>query len=226
MNQFNQIIAVFLVVLGLIGVEARRNVGIFRADTFRLAETESLYWGASPAQHARQLVHDNIWATLSTISVQFGGVPYGNTVSYSDGVGYSKEDSTGKLFFYLTPMDATGSDLSVNSTASVAISMAQEGEHACKMDVEDPTCWKITLTGKVVPVPADQRHYAEKVLFSKYVMWILMWILCIVLMLYRGLIVGTRRWSTGRKITDSCRTFWKSRTSFCSTFMAAPSTFQ
>jgi hypothetical protein len=47
--------------------------------------------------------------------------------------------------------------------------MAQEGEHACKMDVEDPTCWKLTLTGKVVPVPADQRHYAEKVLFSKYV---------------------------------------------------------
>ncbi|ETI53304.1 hypothetical protein F443_03726 [Phytophthora nicotianae P1569] len=56
----------------------------------------------------------------------------------------------------------------INSTALVAISMAQGGEHACKMDVEDPTCWKITLTGKVVPVPADQRHYAEKVLFSKH----------------------------------------------------------
>jgi hypothetical protein len=85
------------------------------------------YWGASSAQHARQLVHDNVWATLSTISVQFNGIPYGSTVSYSgewivvvvrwrgvdvylwlDGIGYSKEDSTGKMFFYLTPMDATG----------------------------------------------------------------------------------------------------------------------
>jgi hypothetical protein len=68
--------------------------------------------------------------------------------------------------FWLDP----GADLSVNSSASVAIAMAQEGERACKMDVEDPTCWKLTLTGKVVPVPADQRHYAEKVLFSKYVL--------------------------------------------------------
>lgn len=46
--------------------------------------------------------------------------------------------------------------------------MAQGGEHACKMDVEDPTCWKLTLTGNVVPVPVDQRQYAEKILFSKY----------------------------------------------------------
>jgi hypothetical protein len=28
-------------------------------------------------------VHDNVWATLSTISVQFNGIPYGSTVSYS-----------------------------------------------------------------------------------------------------------------------------------------------
>ncbi|KAL3658438.1 hypothetical protein V7S43_016571 [Phytophthora oleae] len=168
MTQLCHLTAVLLVVLACVGVESRKNAGIFRADTFRLAETESLYWGASPAQHARKLVHDNVWGTLSTISVQFGGVPYGSIVSYSDGIGYAKEDSTGKLFFFLTPMDATGSDLSVNSTASLAISMVQEGEHACKMDVEDPTCWKITFTGNVVPVAADQRHYAEKALFSKH----------------------------------------------------------
>lgn len=60
-----------------------------------------------------------------------------------------------------------GADLSVNSTASVAITMAQDGEYACKMDVEDPTCWKVTLTGKVVPVSVEQRHEAEQVLFSK-----------------------------------------------------------
>ncbi|CAH0486147.1 unnamed protein product [Peronospora farinosa] len=125
-------------------------------------------YSESPAQHARQLVHNNVWATLSTISVQFNGVPYGSTVSYSDGIAYSMANSTGEIFFYITPMDATGADLSVNSTASVAITMAQEGEDACKMDVEDPTCWKLTLTGKVVPVSGQQRYDAEKVLFSKH----------------------------------------------------------
>ncbi|RLN02981.1 hypothetical protein BBO99_00008007 [Phytophthora kernoviae] len=163
MTKFNHFTTIVIVFLALsCGIEARRAAGVFRADTFRLAEDENL---ASPAQHARQLVHDNVWATLSTLSVEFNGIPYGSTVSYSDGVGYSKEDSTGKLFFYITPMDATGADLSVNSSASVAITMAQQG---CKMDAEDPTCWKINLSGKVVPVAVDQRHYAEKVLFSKH----------------------------------------------------------
>lgn len=111
------------------------------------------------AMHARQLVHMNEWTTMSTISVEFHGVPYSNIVSYSgafdkrlclcrcirgqlsrsivdprsrnrlkqneqsrlttrarvcviapaaDGIGESPEASTGELFFYLTPMDATG----------------------------------------------------------------------------------------------------------------------
>jgi hypothetical protein len=42
MQRFCQLIVVFLALLGLMGVEARRTVGIFRADTFRLAETEDL----------------------------------------------------------------------------------------------------------------------------------------------------------------------------------------
>ncbi|CAI5723519.1 unnamed protein product [Peronospora destructor] len=173
MKNFCHFIAIFLVVpSGLLNfdckVEARRTAIIFQPDTFQNEETKNLYYSESPAQHARQLVHSNVWATLSTISVQFKGVPYGSTVSYSDGIGYSKENSTGEIFFYITPMDATGADLSVNSTASVAITMAQKGEYVCKMDVEDPTCWKLTLTGKVVPVSMQQRHDAEKVLFSKH----------------------------------------------------------
>lgn len=35
------------------------------------------------AVHARQLVHNNEWTTMSTLSVQFKGVPWGNVVSYS-----------------------------------------------------------------------------------------------------------------------------------------------
>lgn len=170
MEHFHQRLPILLLALrvffSFFGVGALGNVVVFRGNT--LVEAEILYMGSSSAQHARMLVHSNVWATLSTISVQLRGVPFGHTVSYSDGVGYSKENSTGCLFFYLTPMDSAGIDLSVNPTASVAISMAQEGKNACIVDVEDPTCWKITLSGKVKPVPAGQRRDAEKVLFSKH----------------------------------------------------------
>ena len=66
-------------------------------------------------------------------------------------------------------LHAVGADLSVNSTASVALTMAQEGIHACVMDVEDPTCWKLTMIGHIVPVSGTQRFDAEKALFSKCV---------------------------------------------------------
>uniref|UniRef100_K3W6F2 CREG-like beta-barrel domain-containing protein n=1 Tax=Globisporangium ultimum (strain ATCC 200006 / CBS 805.95 / DAOM BR144) TaxID=431595 RepID=K3W6F2_GLOUD len=123
---------------------------------------------STAALHARQLVHENEWGTLATISKQFNGVPFANIVSYSDGVGDSAEAATGEMFFYLTPMDSTASDLAVNPSASVSISMAQGGKGACKMDVEDPTCWKLSFTGTVVPVPADKEEYAKKALFSKH----------------------------------------------------------
>ena len=62
---------------------------------------------------ARYLVHKNDWGTLSTISrhlSKHGVVPYGNAVSYSDG---PKGNSTGRLLFYLTKLDATAFDLEV-----------------------------------------------------------------------------------------------------------------
>ncbi|TMW59003.1 hypothetical protein Poli38472_007148 [Pythium oligandrum] len=120
------------------------------------------------AVHARQLVAKNIWATLSTLSVEFGGMPFGHIVSYSDGVGSDLKNSTGHLYFYLTKLDDAGKNLAADARASVSISMAQEGEHACKMDVEDPTCWKLTLLGKVVRVPADKQQIALDALFSKH----------------------------------------------------------
>ncbi|TDH69795.1 hypothetical protein CCR75_001287 [Bremia lactucae] len=171
MKSISQNFVVLLLIESLIwlnqSAEARRNVRIALSNTLAIEETLE----RSSAVHARKLVHENIWATLATLSVQFKGVPYGNIVSYSDGEGYSKENSTGQLFFYLTPLDAAGIKkigLKRQLDASVAISMAQQGEHACDMDVEDPTCWKITLTGKVLPVRDDRIIYAKKVLFSKH----------------------------------------------------------
>lgn len=94
---------------------------------FRLYETD-----ATAAYHARRLVHDNTWASMATTSRAFDGVAYANIVSFSggklllkrlegggvflmeggwdipDSIGDSDAASTGELFFYLTPMDATG----------------------------------------------------------------------------------------------------------------------
>ena len=64
---------------------------------------------------ARYLVHRNDWGTLSTISRHLSKhsvVPYGNAVSYSDG---PKGNSTGRLLFYLTKLDATAFDLEVRN---------------------------------------------------------------------------------------------------------------
>lgn len=61
-----------------------------------------------------------------------------------------------------------GTDLAANPSASIAISLAQQGRSKCKMDVEDPTCWKLSMAGKVVPVPKEKEDFAKKALFSKH----------------------------------------------------------
>lgn len=113
----------------------------------------------------------------------------------------------------------TGADLAVNPSASIAISLAQQGRSACKMDVEDPTCWRVSITGKVVPVAADKLEFAKKALFSR----------CVVALAAVSVIVrqslrqsietthrlthstrhvdtDTQRWSTGRAATALWRT--------------------
>ncbi|KAE8985652.1 hypothetical protein PF010_g16429 [Phytophthora fragariae] len=120
------------------------------------------------AKHARMLVHENVWGIMATTSVAFQGSAFANVVSYSDGVGFAKEDATGTMFFYLSVEDMTAVDLKANANATMALSKAQGGADACLMDPEDPTCWRLSLTGRVVPVEQSQRSYAERVVFSKH----------------------------------------------------------
>lgn len=63
--------------------EARRSV-FKRASSWEARLSGDATVGSdSSARHARHLVHANVWATMSTVSVQFHGVPYGNIVSFS-----------------------------------------------------------------------------------------------------------------------------------------------
>ncbi|DAZ93155.1 TPA: hypothetical protein N0F65_006354 [Lagenidium giganteum] len=152
------LLLLLLLSLSSLQCEGRRNVmGLTRLQS------------AAPdkhARHARILVHTASWATISTISDKNGG-PFGHIVSYSDGVGEAASASTGEVFFYMTTMDETANNLAKNPRGAVSISMAQDAP--CKNDVQDPTCWKLTLLGDIVPVEAgDAYDHALDALFSRH----------------------------------------------------------
>lgn len=121
------------------------------------------------AEMARWLVHVNGWGTLSTTSRDLSTanqtVAFGNIVSYSDG---PNDRSTGRLLFYLTRLDATAYDLQENNAATLSIAEAQIHGACRNIDVEDPTCAKVALSGLVDEVPAVGRREAEELLFARH----------------------------------------------------------
>ena len=70
---------------------------------------------------ARYLVHSNNYGTLATHSRHLNGAPFANVVSVSDG---AVGNSTGRLLFYLTPMDSTAYDLQVRAIVLACPCMA------------------------------------------------------------------------------------------------------
>lgn len=66
--------------------ESAARAYLLRGPFVVIESLEDVAAAAAPSKaavHARQLVHDNEWTTMSTLSVQFKGVPWGNVVSYS-----------------------------------------------------------------------------------------------------------------------------------------------
>ncbi|XP_038889587.1 protein CREG1 isoform X2 [Benincasa hispida] len=97
------------------------------------------------AATARWLVSQNSWGILSTISSDFGGAPFGNVVSFSDG---PPNEGRGIPYFYLTTLDPTAKYAISDERASFTLSEYPIGTCG-KTDPENPTCAKITLIGKV-----------------------------------------------------------------------------
>ncbi|XP_029980855.1 protein CREG2 [Sphaeramia orbicularis] len=147
-----------------------------RLFSYRLEKVKSGGSGSSssPPPHqetartARYIAHYSDWGVLSTISTQdkITGLPFGNIFSVSDG---SLDNSTGVIYFYVTPMDNTVSDLKSNPYASLTFSEA-EGEFCRQMvyDPEDPRCARLTLTGKMVEVPPEEIPFAKEAMFSRH----------------------------------------------------------
>ncbi|XP_020794864.1 protein CREG2 [Boleophthalmus pectinirostris] len=120
------------------------------------------------ARTARYIAHNSDWGVLSTISSQEGikGIPFGNIFSVSDG---PLENSTGIIYFYMTPMDNSVSDLKISPYASLTFSEA-EGDFCRQMmyDPEDPRCARLTLTGKMMEVPPEDVSFAKEAMFSRH----------------------------------------------------------
>uniref|UniRef100_A0A671XK38 Cellular repressor of E1A-stimulated genes 2 n=1 Tax=Sparus aurata TaxID=8175 RepID=A0A671XK38_SPAAU len=120
------------------------------------------------ARTARYIAHYSDWGHLATISTldKINGLPFGNIFSVSDG---PLDNSTGVIYFYVTPMDNSVSDLKNNPYASLTFSEA-EGEFCRQMvyDPEDPRCARLTLTGKMVEVAPEELAFAKEAMFSRH----------------------------------------------------------
>ncbi|KAL5974277.1 hypothetical protein ACLOJK_030941 [Asimina triloba] len=134
---------------------------------------------AAVAATARWLVSQSTWGVLSTISSELGGAPFGNVVSFSDGL---PGDGRGIPYFYLTPLDPTARNAMKDVRSSFTLSEFPLGTCG-KKDPENPTCSKLTLTGKrsasahilrvqklliLVDVNSKEAEFAKRALFTKH----------------------------------------------------------
>ncbi|KAF7113022.1 hypothetical protein RHSIM_RhsimUnG0168100 [Rhododendron simsii] len=118
------------------------------------------------ASFARWLVSQSSWGVLNTLSSDLGGAPFGNVVSFSDGLPH---EGHGIPYFYLTTLDPTASNALKDQRSSLTISEYPVGTCG-KADPENPTCSKITLTGKLKVVAGNtgEAEFAKKALFTKH----------------------------------------------------------
>ncbi|XP_028771154.1 protein CREG1 [Neltuma alba] len=118
------------------------------------------------AATARWLVSQNSWGVLNTISSELGGAPFGNVVSFSDGL---PEKGSGIPYFYLTTLDPTARNALKDERASFTVSEYPLGTCG-NIDPENPTCAKITLIGKLklVDKKSEEAKFARSALFSKH----------------------------------------------------------
>jgi len=117
-------------------------------------------FGSDDAAHARWLVAKSLWTTISTVSTKDEGNAFGNIRSVADGVCFLH--STGLPVFYLPTPDPTAIDINANNQISITFTesnlaeLVVDGKPCGGMDTEDPTCAKISLSGKAVPLNEDQ----------------------------------------------------------------------
>ncbi|KAL9259764.1 CREG1-like protein [Drosera capensis] len=95
-----------------------------------------------------------------------GGAPFGNVVSFSDGF---PGNGSGIPYFYLTTLDPTAEYALKDQRSSLTVSEYALGTCG-KKDPENPSCAKMTLTGKLklVMESSNEGEFARSALFSKH----------------------------------------------------------
>ncbi|KAG2428070.1 hypothetical protein HYH02_014462 [Chlamydomonas schloesseri] len=109
------------------------------------------------AKMARWVAHVTDWGTLATVDRESS--PVGGVVSHSDG---DVDLPTGRIYFYLTPMDELVQNALVRPKVSYTLTEAQLPEGCKTVDPEDPTCAKVTFLGQLVQVVEPQEQAAAK----------------------------------------------------------------
>eukprot|EP00939_MAST-03C_sp_MAST-3C-sp1_P004258 g4258.t1 len=117
---------------------------------------------------ARWLAHTASFGVLSTTSQHLPGhdVAFGNPQSFCDG---PKGD--GRLYFYVSDMDASMQDVASNSECSFALSeeFVQSACSSGSIDVEDPRCVRLVLSGNMVDVTdAQEEAEAKNAIFERH----------------------------------------------------------
>jgi len=128
-------------------------------------------FGDDAAGHARWLVGQSLWTTISTVSTKDEGNAFGNIRSVVDGACFLS--STGLPFFYIPSPDPTAVDIASNDFVALSFTEAslpqlvgEDGKICGGMDPEDPTCAKISLTGYARPVDDDDQIEVAKNAFA------------------------------------------------------------
>lgn len=87
-------------------------------------------------------------------------------MSYSDGA-YAA--STGRVFFYLSPMGAAALDLAASPNATLTLCEAQLPGGCANLDPQDPNCAKVALSGEVLPLQSEAAvQEAKGMLFARH----------------------------------------------------------
>jgi len=142
------------------------------------------------AKMARWLVHMNLWGVIgtnrhspsgesNTVAAAAASVaPFTNVVDLSDG---PMCHSSGRLLFYLTSLDETAKDASFDPNVSFTVAEAaivresssssnggQQVIGCGTTDDEDPTCAKLTITGKLLPVPKKEANHVVNMIAARH----------------------------------------------------------
>lgn len=122
------------------------------------------------AATARWIAHNANYGIISTFSRHLNGIPFGNIASFSDG---TVDNSTGELYFFLSPLDASMQDISKNPHCSMTIS-EQQVDGSCNkrdLDPEDPRCARLTFSGAMVDINSTKEGWdgpAQTALWSRH----------------------------------------------------------